>query len=301
MLRTTVFLPQSIYNEKLRDFILAYEGAGAYGNFLLGGAGELDYHVFGGTLNVPDPSRGFWNDTYSQAGMEVEDAVGLEVDEELGNPAGTAEAEFRGIEDPTVSFPWVYGGALIWNTPLEGLRVGTTYFTGEFIYEATLEYDVNNPPGANEPGYLAYNLDLDQTSRIQSLITFSGEYTLKNLTLAAEADREEIDSNVAWGWYASADYRFSRILSVASYYADAGGQEDTQEVLEDLGLPDYYGWQRDLTIACRLDLTDFWLFKLEYHFIAGVALAQNGGLAEEQADPKARKWGMFAARTTFHF
>ena len=46
MLRTCIFLPQSIYNERMRDFILAYEGAGAYGNFPQ--PGQLEHDRFQG-------------------------------------------------------------------------------------------------------------------------------------------------------------------------------------------------------------------------------------------------------------
>ena len=66
-------------------------------------------------------------------------------------------------------------------------------------------------------------------------------------------------------------------------------------------MPDYYGWQRDLTFSARFDLNDFWLFKLEYHHIDGVALTEPRLLEDDLAEPKTRYWGMFAAKTTFYF
>ncbi len=117
MLRTTIFLPQSIYNEKQRDFILAYEGAGAYGNFDLHGGGELDYHIYAGTLNVPDATKGFWGDLFSNAGKDLEPIAGIVFDRENGYADGTAEAQYRSMDESQVTFPWIVGGSLIWSTP----------------------------------------------------------------------------------------------------------------------------------------------------------------------------------------
>ena len=303
MLRTSIFLPQSIYNEMQRDFTLAYEGAGAYGNLDLKGGGELDYHVYAGTLSVPDASKGFWNDLFTSLSYDVEPLVGLALDQTYGNPDGTAEADFRAMDDPQVTFPWVFGGSVIWTTPLEGLRLGSTGMQGRYHVKSQLRYDVNIPDGNNGAGYHSYEVTVDQTQKINHLATFSTEYIRNDLTLAAEYYHDDFDANPTRGWYVLAGYRVSRLLSLAGYYSDAepvGGDDEIKD-LEVRGLPDYYGWQRDLTISSRFDLTDFWLFKLEYHFIDGVALTQPCTLEENLADPMKRNWGMVAAKTTFHF
>jgi len=305
MLRTSIFLPQSLYNEKQRDFILAYEGAGAYGNFDLKGGGELEYHVFVGTLNVPDPSTGFWGDLFSGAGREWEPYVGLLADQAYDNADGTAEASFRNMDDAQVTFPWIYGGSVIWTTPLEGLRLGSTALESRYNIQSVLRYDVYIPddPGNNDPGHHPLHVDVDETIKIDHIATVSGEYIRDDLTLVAEYHHDEIDSHISRGWYVLAGYRISRLLSLSSYYAYSeplGGDEEIRKI-ELNGLPEYYGWQRDLTISSRFDLTDFWLFKLEYHFIDGVALTQPRSLEENLADPMKQHWGMFAAKTTFHF
>ena len=303
MLRTSIFLPQSIYNEKMRDFILAYEGAGAYGSFDLQGGGELDYHAYVGTLNVPDSSTGFWSDIFESTSRDLEPVVGLAVDDEYGNSPGTAEAEFRSIDEWQVSFPWVFGGAVIWTTPLEGLRLGSTAFQGRYHIQTVVRYDVNIPDGNTGAGYHPYDIAIDQTDNINHIATFSAEYIRNDLTLAAEYYHDDFDDSTTRGWYVLAANRFSRLLSLACYYSDAEPLEGEEGIgnLEAVGLPDYYGWQRDLTISARFDLTDFWLFKLEYHFIDGVALTQPRTLEENLADPMKQHWGMFAAKTTFYF
>ena len=305
MLRTSIFLPQSIYNEKHRDFILAYEGAGVYGNFDLKGGGDLEYHIYAGTLNVTDVNTGFWGDLFTGAGQKLESLAGLMADQNFDNTDGTAEARFRTMDDTQVTFPWIYGGSVVWSTPLSGLRLGSTAMESRYHIQSVLRYDVYIPddPGNNDPGYHPVEIDIDQTIPIDHIATFSAEYIRDDLTLVSEYHHDKIDDHTSRGWYVLAGYRFSRLLSLACYYSDAehiGGDDEIRQIELD-GLPDYYGWQRDLTISSRFDLTDFWLFKLEYHFIDGVALTQPRSLEDNLADPMKRHWGMFAAKTTFHF
>jgi hypothetical protein len=47
---TTILLPQSLYDLQFRDVLNAVNGAMVYGNLELGGAGSLDYMVFGGNV-----------------------------------------------------------------------------------------------------------------------------------------------------------------------------------------------------------------------------------------------------------
>jgi hypothetical protein len=303
MLRTSIFLPQSIYNERMRDFILAYEGLGLYGNFDLHVGGELDYHVYGGTLNIPEISNSLWEDALATTGQNMEPVAALMFDRDNGYPDGTSTATYSSLSGASVTFPWIFGGSLIWTTPLEGLRFGTTALTGRYNIQSAIRYDVTVPEGNPQPGYHPYTVDIDDTGEIDYLATVSAEYLFHDWNFAAEYYQDTVDESVTKGWYVLAGYQVSRLLALASYYSDAdptGGNADV-DFIEQVGLPDYYGWQRDLTVSARFDLTDFWLFKLEYHFIDGVALTEDRPISEDLADPKSRKWGMFAAKTTFHF
>jgi hypothetical protein len=303
MLRTNIFLPQSIYNERMRDFILAYEGAGAYGNFDMGGAGDLDYHFYAGTLNIPDATQGFWADIFATAGNDLEPIAGIAFDRENGYADGTSEADFRTMDDSLVTFPWIYGGSLVWSTPLEGLRLGWTGLQGRYHIQSVLRYDMTVPAGNPEAGYHPYSIYIDETVKMDHLTTLSSEYIHNNWHLAAEYYWDSIGDSGTTGWYVLAGIQATRKLAFSAYYSDAEplGGDDEVKMQEILGLPEYYAWQRDLTISGRVDLNDFWLFKLEYHFIDGVSLTEPRLLSEDLADPKARHWGMFAAKTTFYF
>jgi hypothetical protein len=297
MLRTTVFLPQSIYNEKMRDFILAYNGVGVYGNTEAGGWGEIDYHVYGGTLTVPDATRGFWHELYTEGGIDFEQ----EVAELVGGAAGyPATAEFRAIDDETVSFPWVYGGALTWATPLEGLRLGATAMRGQYNFRGNFRYDVlldtGQPSGL--PEFQVFTLELDETSDIDHIAVASLEYARDRWQLASEYYHERINDADGYGWYVQGGWQTTRRLALALTYGEVRADErySTQGIL-----PAYYSWQKDFTVSLRYDLNDHWLVKFERHFLDGVALAQRRSLAENLADPLAKSWGMYAAKVTFHF
>jgi len=300
-LRTPVFLPQSVYEESFREFLQAYVGAGAYGNFDMGGGGELDYHVFGGTLDVPDASRGFWYDSFSALAQTLEPVAELYAEEKY--PPGTAEAELVELLNPRVTFPYIFGGALTWNTPVESLRVGSTMLTGRFNYTATFRYDVTMTNPGDAPRYYPVNFDFEEESDINRIMAFSGEYANEALILAGEYTDSKVNDISTEGWYVLADYRLFEPLAVAGIYSVYYDDKDNRDgsLLETIGLPAHYAWQKDWTIAARYDINDHWLIKAEYHFINGVASAQGEGLFEEIANPRPQHWNMFAAKTTFYF
>jgi len=251
---------------------------------------------------VPDATKGFWGDLFANVGKDLEPIAGLLFDQE-NDYVGTAKVEYRSMDDSQVTFPWIFGGSLIWTTPLEGLRLGSSAMQSRYNIQSVIRYDVTVPVPNPEAGYHPFSVEVDETVKIDHIATFSSEYLRNDWNFAAEYYHDSISDKKTAGWYVLAGYRVSRLLSLAVYYSDAepvGGDQEIQ-IMELLGLPDYYGWQRDLTISSRFDLTDFWLFKIEYHFIDGVALTQPRSLEENLTDPMERHWGMFAAKTTFHF
>jgi hypothetical protein len=85
--RVSILMPQSVYSTRNRDFLLAQTGAELYGYLPMGGAGSLDYRLYGGTIYLDIPSR---------TAVTVDD----------------------------LNIPYVAGGRLLWETPLTGLRLG---------------------------------------------------------------------------------------------------------------------------------------------------------------------------------
>jgi hypothetical protein len=304
ILRTGVFLPQSVYSEYLRDFALAYEGLGAYGS-LVSGAGDVDYHLFAGTLNVPDAGAGYWKNIFERNAESSEDAIADLVEQERNLAPGSATATFAGVVDPVITFPWIWGGALVWEPPLDGLRLGGSFLTGRFLYEADARYDVDIAPAMpGDPiGYTSFTLPVRDDQDMDHLLVFSAEYTWRDIMLATEYYDERIGHDTPAGWYVLADWRARPGVSLAATWSEYWGNKHDRggDFYEGLGLPAYYGWQQDLTGAVRFDLNDHWLVKFEYHLIDGVNQTRTGSVADAAADPAPRHWGMFAARTTVHF
>jgi hypothetical protein len=302
MLRTGVFLPQSVYNERVRDLVLAYEGAGAYGSLCLGGGGDLDYHVFGGTLNVSESTESIWQANSKVAGDDTALLLGAANDVENGWEIGTTEVEFREDSNPEISFPWVWGGSLVWNTPLTGLRLGSTFLNGRVNYRSTFWYDVHITEPGHEDRY-SLSSDVDITTRMDHELTFSAEYNHDDLMVAWELYHEKMEEDESSGWYIMSGYRFSNLFSLAGTYCESynDSQDKDGTRFQEIGLPNYYAWLKDWTISTRFDLTDFWLLKFEYHFLNGVEQGVTHSVIEGVVDPLSKDWGMLTAKTTFAF
>jgi hypothetical protein len=89
-----VLLPQSVYPEADRQFLLAQTGLALYGYVPIGDAGSIDYQGYFGTLYLSIPN--------------------------------TVDATF----DP-IDVPYIGGGQVMWNTPLTGLRAGASAYNGK--------------------------------------------------------------------------------------------------------------------------------------------------------------------------
>ena len=299
--RTSVFLPSGVYNEKMRDLLLAYEGAGAYGSLILGSVGEVEYHVYGGTLNVSDSTKGVWDDNAEASANINAILLGLANDAENGWEPGTTEVAFTDVTNSEVTFPWVWGGSLVWNTPMDGFRLGVSFMSGRFNYQGTLHFDVETP----EPEADRYSIssEMDETTDIDYITIASAEYTKGDLILATEYAGSQFGNNKSNDSYVMAGYRVSDLFSLATYYSVSYGNKNdkTGASFEEVGIPDYYAWLKDLTLSTRFDLTPYWLLKFEYHFFDGVDQTKAPSFEQALTDPLSKHWGMLTAKTTFAF
>jgi len=263
--RVPVLLPQSLYPTQNRDYFLAQTGGELYGLLPLGEAGALDYRAYGGTIFIDVPS-------YSAA--------------------GTTE----------VSIPYLYGGRLLWRTPLEGLQAGAS--------AQRLLLDVHYVPSGDVVATYPMPLpsDFEGTVELEAPITIfvaSAEYAADDLLLSAEYQREwvRIESSLpeqypeskttAEGFYVMASYHVTSWFAPGAYYSV------TYPNVEDRRGRDAY--QHDLALSFRYDLTEHWLLKLEGHFMSGTA-GLNPALNDNTPRSElARDWGAFFAKTTAYF
>jgi len=251
--RVPILLPQSVYPSRSRDYLLAQTGVEVYGRLLTGAAGALDYRAYGGTIFL---------DATSPPGSPIV------------------------VQELTV--PYLFGGRLLWETPLEGLRVGAS----------------------------AQKLRLDTTllqgdTRIRAKIpavlwVTSLEYAADALSLAAEYGRWHVSSTSSQPddpslnttvdserAYVMAALRLNDWFEPGAYYSllfpNVRDRHGTGEQ------------QHDVALTLRFDLHTHWLFKLEGHYMLGTADVDrrlNGGTA---LDDLTRRWGAFFAKTTAYF
>jgi hypothetical protein len=294
--RTSIFQPQSIYAREIRELLLAYQGFGLYGNIPMGPLGDLDHEFKLGTITVPNPTGGVvyrYANLFGMYGaMEVAFQLGM-----AGLLPPGAEVAWR-VNNTCVDSKFMKGGAIIWNTPLPGLRLGVTYDYMEFNLLSDLAFDVVMQ-GAVVQTMLG---ELDMLVK-NAVYVLSAEYMLGNLVLTGEYIHKDVDFagtiQKNTGYYGQATYRFADWFELGvyydTYYPDAEDKEGANQTA--MGLPDYLAWHKDICATLRFDFTTNWLLKLEMHKIDGVArlypLDNPNGMEQN--------WMLFAAKTSFNF
>jgi hypothetical protein len=253
--RVPVLLPQSVYPLQGREILFAQTGGELYGFLRSASLGALDYRVFGGTIFLDRAA--------------------------LTPPGSPFDLDFK--------VPYVVGGRLLWETPLDGLRVGGSL---EAVRLDTTVFVTGIEP-------------IKIKSR-SLLWVGSAEYAAGDALLTAEYSRWSGDQssdnpavsppleNTSERGYAMASYRVARWLHPGAYYSvlfpdvdQRGGRENRQH---------------DVAATLRFDVNAHWLVKLEGHYMAGTAGLLNPLRINPPDITTADKyWGAFFVKTTGHF
>lgn len=259
--RVPVLLPQSIYSITNRDFLLAQTGGEIYGRIRMGRAGAFEYRLYGGTIFL---------DVRTQTTVSSE------------------------ISD--VDVPYVVGERLMWETPIEGLRLGGS------LQAVKLDFSYVIPP--NQLGIIPGpgNLEFPIVLSVGSV-----EYMRDRLQLAAEYGRwrghletthpypgidprKEIVNERA---YVMGSYRLTDWFVPGLYYSVIYPDVDNRSGRDKS--------THDVAGTLRFDVNSWWLVKLEGHFISGTAdlnSALNDGRPLTSLE---QNWGAFFVKTTAHF
>ncbi len=275
MLRTYIFLPQSLYNESMRDFSIAVNGIGAYGYVPMGRMGDATYQL-----------------TYGAIGIAIDGTMSLYVE---------SEANARLID---VTEKPMLRAHIEWMPPIDGLRITGSfmhtdlhfrYATTEATYWAT---EMGIPLGWEFP-YITDDL-INITGGVElarERLTFLAEYEYWETNVAQSAG--DLGTQREAGYYAGLAYRLTGRWEVGAYYSvyyknlnDRDGK-----YAEEQGLPRHYAWQKDWTLATRFDVNDHWLMKAEIHLIDGNVLLLN----QHNPEGAERNSMLFALKTTYSF
>jgi hypothetical protein len=255
--RVPILLPQSVYPVENVNYLLAQTGAELYGYLKSDHVGALEYRAYGGTILV---------DTLIPPNTPYQ------------------------VQDLYV--PYVIGGRLVWETPLEGLRFAGSIQT--LRLNATL-LDETMPMSPVTIGLPA------------ELWVASAEYSAHELLLAAEYSRWYVQSSstnttlfpqtpltTSEHGYVMASYRVTKWFQPGAYYAlefpnistRGGGPQNVQH---------------DVATTLRFDINRYWLVKLENHFMSGTAELSSSLNNNVPLGGLDRNWEVFLVKTTAYF
>jgi hypothetical protein len=289
MLRTSIFLPQSIYIELWRDTFAAVKGVTFYGNKRLGGLGKFSYTAQIGQL----PSR---DDTGFADLMEARPTL-----------------KQYNVDITDVDAGYVSTIGLGWDTPVRGLKLNyTMYNVNDFEAKgkSSLITGINSSTGL--PHSYSGNLNY-MTDKMWGLVA-GFEYLNGNLLIAGEYMKSEYKakgdvfadlpigefttSEPARGWYLTSSYRFTDLFSAALTYSDYIPNTDDKDGDRYNKDVDFKAWLRTVTLSTRFDINPYLIFKLEASQNNGWGHFDPLGVPDKDLE---EDWTLLTAKLTVSF
>lgn len=292
-LRTSIFLPNAVYNESWREELTSIKGLGIYGEIPTTGLGNFIYSFQIGALTLdPDSASANVLEQYIQR-------FGITTD----------------INNYNSNYSYTYGAC--WETPLEGLRLKLSgeetqglEMTGPA--KGVLPADLNRN-GIIEPGEGIPVNNFSYETDISRFMVASAEYQQGNLLLAAEyidADNKIVldfgngirnRKSAPWtGWYVSGSYRINSLLALGLSYSEF--KQDTNDkhgkLKEAQGRNYFESWMNTWSAFARFDISRNWVLKLETSYNDGWTTHNP---QDNPPEDVGQYWWLFAAKATVSF
>lgn len=267
--RVPILLPQSMYPSDNREILLAQTGGELYGNVPMGPVGQLEYRVYGGTIFADRPNRP--NNAYTVTDVRV---------------------------------PYVFGGRLMWFTPLEGLTLAASgqavRLDSDFQFrpEVTKVLVDNMLAPSTFTGAAKFDLPV-------KLWVVSLEYARGDLLISAEYSRRiahtestvpllPSDYIVNERYYGMVSYHLLSWFTPGAYYsAYYLNVDETRKGREN--------HQHDAALTLRFDILDNWIFKVEGHLMRGTAALTRELNNDVELKSLRENWGALLLKTTAYF
>ncbi len=249
--RVPILLPQSIYPIQSRDFLLAQNGVQVYGFGDVGEMGSLGYHLYAGSINVNQPE--------------------LSNSEEVINQ---------------INVRYLFGGRLLWETPLEGLRAAFTLQTVKVDVDLSLA-------GMPASGVLPVTQYIGSLEYSFKRWLFAAEYSRRYTSVENSMGPLPVRNANGEGYYGMMNYQITDSFAPGVYYS-----MNTPDILN---RGDREKMQGDFAFYFRYDFNQNWLLKLEGHLMNGTAdlnPALNGNQSQSSLKDA---WQMFLVKTTVYF
>lgn len=267
--RPFVFLPQSVYDARLRDFQASFDGGMAYGNVSLKKAGSLDYKAYFGTKSISTSSGA--SDYFNQ------------------------DAPFPNI---SIGMDDVWGASAFWNTPLQGFRVG--YSFTRFDNFDTVRHVP--PPRDMDAHKLASTYDRHLFSMEYTVgdWVFAAEGGFEDTDYDVVYPGQPVTVFLyprTYYYYVSAAWRANRWLELGAYYSQYHfdqGSAGTPFTFPDLN-------QRDYALSARVDLTEHLLLKVEGHYMHGAGAVFDVPSQPQPPSQRDDSWFLLATKVTVSF
>lgn len=266
--RPFVLLPQSVYDNRLRDFTAAFNGVMIYGNVSLKQAGSLDYRLFYGKMPL---------DTNSGASDYF-----------------NIDAPFPNIE---IGIKSAQGGSLFWNTPVAGLRVGYSYNRFNDFNTVRFVPFRNANTYKDTSAYDRHLLSVEYIKGDWVLAAEAGqEEPTYNVHFLGQPPYAYLYAESKY-YYFSASRRINSRLELGAYYS----YSDFQQVGVGTPVQMPLTKQGDYALSVRFDVNEHLLFKLEGHYMDGSGKIFD--LPSKPQPPASRddSWFMLAAKATLLF
>jgi hypothetical protein len=261
--RTSILLPQSMYNDETRDIQISAWGGELYGNVFLDPM-RLEYTLTVGNLR------------------HDEVAELLFFNRELSGHFDSAYLALGNL--------WFYGEADQWRVGLSYGNYRPTYRSGplgEFGIESgridvsvsalSAEYNIGRLMLTAE--YFRHNVDLSDLGGVYSLI-----------------GKTEFEA-----YYAQATYHMTDTLSAFVRYDVAYRDVDDKsgrKAAAIFGTPDYNMWSKDATLGIGWKFSQNWLARAEWHHIQGAARVPVADNDPSDANPN---WNMVLFQLAYRF
>jgi hypothetical protein len=288
LVRNSIFLPESIYNDSWRDSFIALDGVGIYGTLSFESLGSFSYQAKWGKIGIESDS-GFEKYLYEFFPRDVNE-----------------------VEDTDI---YVLG--IEWNLapPLDGLRLRWTWNTWELDDEGiSLNHPVwqaqGIPPGLPmyyhgdfEVYVLSAELrwrDLVLTAETFAPLNYAYRLDMLNpmdgslITLTSGADNDPI------GYYGGFSYRVTDWFEIGTYYSEyyyKHNDKDGRNMERDTGRARHNAWLKDLSLTSRFDIGENWIIKVEGHLMDGTDIM----LDSDNPDGEKQEWFLFGGKMTYTF
>jgi len=287
MLRTTVFLPSTVYMEDYRQYITSFKGGSIYGTLpLKKGDIELEFAYGGSEL----PDMGLIKDGLGELNTMIEAGFGTT---HLGEPDTDGSAKNG------------YAAKILWNTPVEGLKIGGTRlslnlnFTEQLVFLPVFNAAlVPVSPGFQTDVTVNFRpaVDVGSFEYNKNKFTFAGEYmaahTRQDYFITTSPTMGPVMAGsvaqTRQGAYLQTIYRHNDRHEWSLYRG---------EYFSDRKNKNWMNSQKDTCLTFRYNVTSNWALKLENHWIDGVGLVQRN----LNLNGFERKWNLLAMKATYNF